>query len=159
MNLARGEPRWAVTYTLLLALIAQVIPLPDVLDLVRPAFLVLSVIYWSIYAPRAGGIFAAWAAGLALDVFKGAVLGQNALAVALIAYITITLHQRLRNQTLFQQSLFVFLTLSLYELVVWGIQGWTQNSSPSAWRFMQPPVGAMCWAFVAWLLGRTHVRH
>ena len=82
----------------------------------RPSFVALVVVYWSIFAPHAGGIFAAWLAGLALDVFKGDVLGQNALALALVAYIAMSLHQRLRNQTLVQQSLFVFAVLTLNEI-------------------------------------------
>jgi rod shape-determining protein MreD len=158
MNLARREPRWAVTFTLLLALIAQVIPLPDWLSVVRPAFVALVIIYWSIYAPHAGGIFAPWLAGIALDVFKGEVLAQNALAIALIAYITMSLHQRLRNQTLVQQSLFVFVMLALNEVVVWGIEGWSGHSVSSAWRWIQPMVGAMLWPFIALLVGRTHTR-
>ena len=158
MNLARREPRWAVTLTLLLALIAQVIPLPDWLSVVRPAFVALVIIYWSIYAPHAGGIFAPWLAGIALDVFKGEVLAQNALAIALIAYITMSLHQRLRNQTLVQQSLFAFVMLSLNEVVVWGIEGWSGHSVSSSWRWIQLMVGAMLWPFIAWLVGRTHTR-
>ena len=158
MNLARREPRWAVTFTLLLALIAQVIPLPDWLSVVRPGFVALVIIYWSIYAPHAGGIFAPWLAGIALDVFKGEVLAQNALAIALVAYITMSLHQRLRNQTLVQQSLFVFLMLSVNEVVVWGIEGWSGHSVASPWRWIQPMVGAMLWPFIALLVGRTHTR-
>ena len=158
MNLARSEPRWAVTFTVLLALIAQVIPLPEWLSVVRPAFVALVIIYWSIYAPHAGGIFAPWLAGLALDVFTSEVLAQNALAIALIAYITMSLHQRLRNQTLVQQSLFVFVMLALNEVVVWGIEGWSGHSVSSAWRWIQPMIGAMLWPFVALLVGRTHTR-
>jgi len=158
MNLARREPRWAVTFTLLLALIAQVIPLPEWLSVIRPAFVALVIIYWSIYAPHAGGIFAPWLAGIALDVFTGEVLAQNALAIALIAYITMSLHQRLRNQTLVQQSLFVFVMLALNEVVVWGIEGWSGHSASSAWRWIHPMIGAMLWPFVALLVGRTHTR-
>jgi rod shape-determining protein MreD len=158
MNLARREPRWAVTFTLLLALIAQVIPLPDWLSVVRPGFVALVIIYWSIYAPHAGGIFAPWLAGIALDVFKGEVLAQNALAIALIAYVTMSLHQRLRNQTLVQQSLFVFFMLMVNEVVVWGIEGWSGHSVASPWRWIQPMIGAMLWPFVAMLVGRTHTR-
>lgn len=158
MNLSRREPRWAVTFTVLLALIAQVLPLPDFLSVVRPSFIALAILYWAIYAPHAGGIFAAWLAGLALDVFKGEVLGQNALAIALIAYIAISLHQRLRNQTLVQQSLFVFAMLTFNELVVWSIEGWTAQAVSSAWRWIQPMIGAMLWPFIALLLGRTHSR-
>jgi rod shape-determining protein MreD len=158
MNLARREPRWAVTFTVLLALIAQALPLPIWLESIRPSFIGLAIIYWSIYAPHAGGIFAAWIAGLAFDVFKGDVLAQNALAMALIAYVTMTLHQRLRNQTLVQQSLFVFAMLCVNGLVVWGIEGWTGNTASMPWRWLQPMIGAMIWPFVALLLGRTHAR-
>jgi rod shape-determining protein MreD len=158
MNFARREPRWAVTFTVLLALILQALPLPTWLEAVRPSFIGLVVIYWGIYAPHAGGIFAPWLAGLGLDVFKGDVLGQNALAIALVAYIAMSLHQRLRNQTLVQQSLFVFAALTLNEFVVWGIEGWSGHSISSPWRWIQPMIGAMLWPFVALLVGRTHVR-
>jgi rod shape-determining protein MreD len=158
MNLARREPRWAVAFSVLLALILQALPLPTWLEAVRPSFVGIVVIYWAIYAPHAGGIFAPWLAGLALDVFKGDVLGQNALAIVLVAYITMSLHQRLRNQTLIQQSLFVFAMLTLNEAVVWIIEGWTGHSLASPWRWIQPMIGAMLWPFVAMLVGRTHVR-
>jgi rod shape-determining protein MreD len=158
MNMARGEPRWAVFFTVLIALIAQVLPLPDWLSAVRPSFIAVVVIYWGIFSPHAGGIFAPWLAGLALDVFKGDVLGQNALAIALVAYIAMSLHQRLRNQTLIQQSLFVFAVLALNEFVVWGIEGWSGHSVSSPWRWIQPMIGAMLWPFVALLAGRTHSR-
>jgi len=158
MNLARREPRWAVFFSVLLALIAQLLPLPDWLSVVRPSFVALVIIYWSIYAPHAGGIFAPWLAGLALDVFKGDVLAQNALAVSLVAYIAMSLHQRLRNQTLVQQSLFVFAMLTLNEFVVFAIEGWSGHAVSSSWRWLQPMIGAMLWPFVALLAGRTHSR-
>ena len=158
MNFARREPRWAVFFSVLIALIVQVVPLPDWLAVVRPSFIGLVIIYWSIFAPHAGGIFAPWLAGLALDVFKGDVLGQNALAISLIAYITMTLHQRLRNQTLIQQSLFVCLMLYVGAIVVWGIEGWSGESVSSHWRWVQPMIGAMLWPFIAMLVGRTHSR-
>jgi rod shape-determining protein MreD len=158
VNFERREPRWAVTLTLLVALIATVIPLPEWLDVVRPSFLALVVVYWSIYSPHAGGIFAAWLAGLALDVFNGDVLGQHALALALVAYIAMSLHQRLRNQTIIQQSLFVFAVLTLNEFVIWGIEGWTDHSVATPWRWVQPMIAAMLWPFIAMLVGRTHTR-
>lgn len=158
MSMHSREPRWAVFFTVLLALIVQVLPLPDWLSAVRPSFVALVVVYWGIYAPHAGGIFAPWLAGLALDVFKGAVLGQNALAIALVAYIAMSLHQRLRNQPLFQQSLFVFAVLTLNEFVLLAIEGWSGNAITTPWRWIQPMVGAMLWPFVVLLVGRTHSR-
>ena len=66
-----------------MALILTVLPLPPWLDILRPAFLVLTVLYWSVNAPRTGGIALGFFAGLALDVFQGPVLGEHALALAL----------------------------------------------------------------------------
>jgi rod shape-determining protein MreD len=154
MNMGHREPRWAVFITVLLAIIVQTLPLPNWLEPVRPSFICLVI----IFAPHAGGIFAPWLAGLALDVFKGEVLGQNALAVALVAYIAMSLHQRLRNQTLVQQSLFVFAMLTLNEFVVWAVEGWSGNAATTPWRWIQPMIGAMLWPFVALLVGRTHSR-
>ena len=158
MNMARREPRWAVAVTVLLALILQALPLPTWLEAVRPSFIGLVIVYWAIYAPHAGGIFAPWLAGIGYDVFKGEVLGQNALALALVAYIAMSLHQRLRNQTLVQQSLFVFAMLTLNEFVVFAIEGWSGHAISSPWRWLQPMIGAMLWPFVALLAGRTHSR-
>lgn len=159
MNLARREPRWAVTFTLLIGLILNVLPLPDWLAVVRPSFIALVIIYWGIYAPHAGGIFGPFVAGLALDVFKGDVLGQNALAAITVAYIAMSLHQRLRNQTLVQQSLFVFAVLTLNEGIIWAIEGWSGHAVATPWRWIQPMIGGMLWPFVALMLGRTHQKH
>jgi len=158
VNMTRREPRWAVAFTVLLALILQALPLPSWLEAVRPSFIGLAVIYWAVFAPHAGGIFAPWLAGLGFDVFKGEVLGQNALALALVAYIAMSLHQRLRNQTLVQQSLFVFAVLTLNEFVVWGIEGWSGHGVTTPWRWIQPMIGGMLWPFIALLLSRTHTR-
>ncbi len=157
MNFARREPRWAVFFSVLLALIAQVVPLPDWLSLVRPSFIGLVIIYWSIFAPHAGGIFAPWIAGLALDVFKGDVLGQNALAIALIAYITMT-PASAPAQPDAGPAVDVRVRLMLYvnEIVVWGIEGWSGHVGLHAWRWIQPMIGAMLWPFIAMLVGRTH---
>jgi len=42
--------------------------------------------------------------------------------------------------------------------VVWGIQGWTEQSVSSSWRWIQPMVGAMVWPFLSLLLSRSHAR-
>ena len=69
------DSRARLILSVLVALILTVLPLPPWLDVVRPAFLVLTVIYWSVNAPRAGGLAIGFFAGLLLDVFQGPVLG------------------------------------------------------------------------------------
>ena len=45
---------------LLLAFIAQIIPLPAAVDVFRPPFVVLVVIFWSLRAPGVGGGIRTW---------------------------------------------------------------------------------------------------
>jgi rod shape-determining protein MreD len=151
-----SEPRAAMALTSLLALVLNVVPLPSWLSVIRPAFVVLAVIYWSLKAPRAGGITLGFLGGLAVDVFKGAVLGQYALATSLIAYVAIRQHLLIRNKPVFEQTLYVAVALFLWELVIWSIDGWT-GGSPSGWlRWVPVITGALLWPLLGPLLGRTH---
>ena len=105
------EPRGWMVFTSFVALFLSVLPLPRWLDIVRPAFVVLAVLYFSITWPRAGGIGLGFFSGLALDAFQGPVLGQHALALSPVTYIAVREHQRIRSKPAFQQSLIVFFAL------------------------------------------------
>jgi len=129
-----------------------VLPLPPWLDVVRPAFLVLTVIYWSVNAPRAGGLAIGFFAGLLLDVFQGPVLGEHALALSLITYIAVREHQRIRSKPAIQQALIVFAALILYEVVLFMIDGWTGNPVTSPLRWVHTVTGALLWPPVAAIL-------
>jgi len=156
MSLRHSEPRGAMLLTALGALALHLLPLPDVLGIFRPAFVVLCVVYWSLNAPRAGGIALGFITGLALDVFKGAVLGQYALATSLIAYVTIRQHLLMRNKPVFEQTLFVVVMLLLWEVVIWAIDGWTGQASAGLGRWVHVATGALCWLPITLALGRTH---
>ena len=156
MSARMREPRGRLFLTTLLALFLSVVPLPAGLDAVRPAFLVLTVLYWSIAAPRAGGIALGWIAGLALDIFQGSVLGQHALALSLVTYIAVREHQKIRSKPVFQQSLIVMGLLFIYEFVVFAIDGWTGHVLYGPLRWLQILTGAILWPLAAALLGRSH---
>jgi rod shape-determining protein MreD len=136
----------------LVALILTVLPLPPWADVVRPAFLVLTVIYWSVNAPRAGGLAIGFFAGLLLDVFQGPVLGEHALALSLITYIAVREHQRIRSKPAIQQALIVFAALILYEAVLFMIDGWTGNPVTSPLRWVHTVTGALIWPPAAAIL-------
>ncbi len=151
-------PRGMMILSALLGLGLQFIPLPTMLDDIRPAFLVLTVIYWSLAVPRAGGIALGFIAGLAIDVFNGAVLGQYALATSLLAYLAIRQHLLIRNKPVFEQTLLVALALTLYEVVVWIIDGWSGHRVGDITRWLHILTGAVVWPLVTGLLGQTHSR-
>ncbi len=150
--------RGRMVFTVLAALILTVLPLPAWLDLVRPAFLVLTVLWWSIAAPRLGGIGLGWFSGLILDVFQGPVLGQHALALALVNYIGVREHQRIRSKPAFQQSLIIFAALAVYEFVVFAIDGWSGHPVTSPLRWIHTVTGALVWPAAAAILSHSSGR-
>lgn len=158
MNARFREPRAHVLLSSLVALICSALPLPPALDAVRPPFLVLVVLYWSIATPRAGGLLLGFAAGLALDTFQGSVLGQHALAMSLITYIAVREHQKIRSKPYFQQALIVLGALFLYEFVIFSIDGWSGHPMTSSRRWLHIATGAAVWPLIAALLERTHAR-
>ena len=150
------HPRLTVLMTSIIGLVLTVAPLPTWLATVRPAFLVLTVLYWSIAAPRAGGLALGFAAGLALDVFQGAVLGQHALALTVITYIAVREHQKIRSKPAFQQALVVFGALVVYEFVVFAIDGWSGHPLTSPLRWVHTASGAILWPLATAVLERSH---
>ena len=86
--------------------------------------------------------------GLLLDVANDAVLGQHALALALIAFLTAQLHQRLRVFPLSQQTIVIFIFTIIYNLVILWIKGIT-GSAPGVWLIVLPSfTTALVWPLV-----------
>ncbi len=150
------HPRLTILTTAIIALVLSILPLPNWLALLRPAFLVLTVLYWSIMIPRAGGVLFGFASGLALDVFQGSLLGEHALALALVAYLAIRLHLLVRAKPLFEQSLFVFAALMVYEFMLWVIDGWSGHPLSAPTRWAHTLTGALIWPLVVGVLGRFY---
>jgi len=154
----KAEGRGRLLFSALVALVLTVLPLPPWLDMLRPAFLVLTVLYWSVNAPRTGGIALGFFAGLALDVFQGPVLGEHALALALVTYMVVREHQRIRSKPAIQQALIVFAALVVYEIVLFMIDGWTGHAVTTPLRWVHTLTGALIWppaaAILAYVVGR-----
>jgi rod shape-determining protein MreD len=150
------HPRLTVLVTALLGLVLTVAPLPNYLAVVRPAFLVLVVLYWSTMVPRAGGVALGFFTGLILDVFQGSLLGEHALALAFVTYLAIRVHLLMRAKPLFEQSLFVLAALMIYEFLLWVIDGWSGHPLTAVARWVHPLTGALIWPLIAGVLGRFH---
>jgi len=146
------DSRGRLLLSALVALILTVLPLPAWADPVRPQFLVLMVLFWSVNAPRTGGVALGFFCGLMLDVFQGPVLGEHALALSLAAYIFVREHQRIRSKPAFQQALIVFAALVVYEIVLFAIDGWTGHPITSPLRWIHTVTGALIWPPAAAML-------
>ncbi len=151
--------RLPMTLSSLVALAFSVIPLPSPADAFRPDLLVLVVFYWSIESPRAGGLALAFMAGLALDVVRGVVLGQHALALTLMAAWITHLRLRLRVFSMLSQSLTIFALLTGYQFILFWVDGATGNPVTAFSRWLAPVIGALTWPLVAGALSRMRGRN
>ena len=150
--------RLPMALSALVALALAVLPLPSMLESLRPDFLVLVVFYWSIELPRAGGLTLAFMAGLALDVIHGVVLGQHALALTLMAAWATHLRLRLRVFSMLSQCLTIFALLTGYQFILFWVDGATGNPVTAFGRWLAPVIGALLWPVLAGILSRLHER-
>jgi rod shape-determining protein MreD len=150
--------RLPMLISVVVALILSVVPLPYWASVARPDFLVIVVLYWAIMSPRAGGLLLAFLAGIALDAFKGVVLGQHALALTFVAAIAIKMHLRIRVFPILHQALTIFMLLVLYQVVLWWIDGASGHPVSTPWRWLPSLTGAALWPVFAGLLGFAYQR-
>ena len=153
-----GLNRLPMYVSVVIGLTLSILPLPHWLDVARPDVLAIVVLYWAIMVPRAGGITLAFASGLALDAFKGVVLGQHALALSLATYVAIKLHLRIRIFPIWHQALTMFWLLALYEFVLFWIDGATGHPITNYARWIPAFTGALLWPVFAGLLGNAYQR-
>ncbi len=151
---------WVIIMSFGIALMLTMLPLPDWAAYWRPEWATMVLIYWCMALPERVGVATGWVVGLFLDVIHGAVLGQYALALALIAYFTLTLHQRLRIYPLIQQSLIVLLLVLMQQLLITWIRGFLGQPPASLTHWLPSLTSMLLWAWMFIVLRdlRRHFR-
>ena len=148
---------WVIVSTVILAGLFSIIPLPDWLEAYRPEWAALVMIYWVIALPHRIGLFTAWLVGLFMDVLEGSLLGLNALALALVAYLAMSLYQRMRMFTAIQQSSTVLILVGIHQLLsFWVLTANSQNTAPNLIFMISALSSAIIWPFV--FLGLRYLR-
>ncbi len=138
----------AIVLSFAAALLLTIVPLSDGLRPLRPDWVGLTLIYWSLALPERVSVGSGWLAGLFLDVLTGSLLGQHAFGLSVVAYLCVRLHQRIRLYPLWQQSLTVLMLLALHQLLSLWIERTIGRPSPGWIYWMPSVVGALLWPFV-----------
>jgi rod shape-determining protein MreD len=131
--------------TLLVALVLNLVALPGFLQLLRPDFIALTLIYWVVYHPRRVGFSPAWFLGLTMDVADGSLFGQHALAYAMLMYLAILLHRRIVMFGMRHQVLHVLAILGAAHAVMLLVRIVAGDDFPGPLYFAPSIVGALMW--------------
>jgi rod shape-determining protein MreD len=111
-----------ILFTLLIALMASIMPMPLNADAFRPDWVLIVLMYWSMALPGRVNIITAWVMGFLFDVLLGSVLGVHAAGMAITIYIIVRNYQKIRNFSIWQQALITGVLAALYHLIVFWLQ-------------------------------------
>lgn len=138
----------SVYISLLLALLLQLLPWSGTALLLRPDFVLLTLIFWVLRAPQLCNIGTAWCIGLLIDIATGGLFGQNALAYALSAFFAVIYQRRLALFNVWQQAAYVFALLLLTQATLLVLKLFADGESPG-WVYFLPSVsGILLWQLV-----------
>ena len=140
--------RWLLIPTMGVALLLTLLPLPEWATELRPPWVALTLLYWILAAPERVGVFWGWAMGLLLDVGIGTVLGQHALSLAVMAWMMVSLHRRLRLYPPVQQALVVWLLLLAERLVSLWVMGALGQPTPGLPYWLSTLTGLLIWPWI-----------
>jgi rod shape-determining protein MreD len=153
MVAGRPHGTWFILLTLVIASLLGITPLPEWLEVWRPEWIALVLVYWVIALPHRIGLFSAWIVGFFVDVLEGSLLGLNAIALTLIAYVALSLYQRLRMFTPLQQSTTILMLIGVSQLLIFWVLTATGQNTPRNLLFVVSALSsALVWPLVFVLL-------
>jgi rod shape-determining protein MreD len=138
----------AVPVSFLVALVLTLLPMPEWTVWLRPAWVMMVLIYWSMTSPQHVNVGTAWAVGIILDVLNGTLLGEHALALIIVTYFVVRMHSQLRMYPILQQAIWIFLFVLLYQFVLFCVQGFL-GELPKTWLYWSSSATSMLlWPWV-----------
>ncbi|MEJ2802377.1 rod shape-determining protein MreD [Comamonadaceae bacterium PP-2] len=141
---------WFIWLSLALALLLAMLPLGRLVWM--PDIMAVVLMFWAVHQPGRMGMAGAFALGLVMDIHQGSILGQHALAYALLAFLAAVLSRRILWYGVIQQALHVF-PLFLAAHLVMLAAGVVATGLFPGWDVMLAPVAeAVLWPMVSWVL-------
>lgn len=144
----RANALWVILVSLLIGMMLSIFPLPEWAEAFRPEWVLLILVYWCMALPNRVGVGLSWTMGLLIDVAQGSLLGQHALGYAVIAFLVIESHQRVRIFPVWQQALVLLTLLLLQQFLMTWIDGMIGQAPNTLQIFAPALVGMLLWPWV-----------
>ena len=156
--MSRARNGWVLPVSLLLALLLGLVPLPGLVQPLRPYWLALVLAYWLLEEPERIGLGGAFLLGLVADLAFGGLLGEQALRLVVMAFILDRFRARMRFFPLSQQALVVGVLL-LNDRVVTAAIHVVMGAPQLPWMYWCAPVlGMLLWAPLHFVLDALRLR-
>jgi rod shape-determining protein MreD len=143
--MSRPRRAWILPVSIVIALLLGLLPLPGMLQPLRPYWLALVMAYWVIEAPDSAGLGFAFVVGIIADLMFGGLLGEQALRLVIMTFILQRFRARLRFFPTSQQALAIGVLL-LNDRVVTGAVHLALGEPALPWNYWWAPVlGMLLW--------------
>ena len=152
--ISRNDRFSIIFFTLVVAVVLTLLPMPPMLDLMRPYWVALVVIYWSLETQDRISLGMAFTLGLVLDLLSASLLGLHALSLVIIVYLVARFRARLRFFPPWQQALSVLALLFNDRIILLWIISLQGEPLPSLAFWLPPIVGTLLWPWLFLLLDR-----
>ena len=156
--MSRARNGWVLPVSLLLALLLGLVPLPGMLQPLRPYWLALVLAYWLLEEHEQVGLGVAFALGVVADLVFGGLLGEQAMRLVVMAFILDRFRARMRFFPLSQQALVIGVLL-LNDRVISAAIHVVMGAPQLPWLYwLAPLVGLLLWAPLHFVLDGLRLR-
>ena len=156
MIMPRGEPLLLpvnpvfIGASLVVGLAFNMLPLGRIVWM--PDLLMVLLVFWAVHQPLRIGMGTAFVLGLCMDVSQSALLGQHALAYAVLMYGIALTHRRLHWYSAVSQAPQMAALFALAHAVQ-VVVGLLAGGALPGWSVLAAPgLEALLWAPASWLL-------
>jgi len=147
---------WFIILSLMVALLLNLLPLQGIVLTLRPDFVALVLLYWSINQPQRVGMSVAFGMGLLMDVGNSSMLGQHALAYSVMIFLALLMRRRLRIFGLLEQAPQIGLMLLAAQFITLLTELLNRAHFPGWYFFLASITGALLWPLISSLLKIPH---
>src|SRR5687768_12120928 len=103
--------------SIIMALILNLIPMPENLKWLKPNFIALVILYWVIFTPGTFGLYFTFIVGICIDLLTNNLLGSTSLTLLPMVFLGDMFNYRFRAFNLWQQLLVIFSALGITQLI------------------------------------------
>jgi rod shape-determining protein MreD len=149
---SQGIRQLVFALSLFIALLLQLVSLPDFLAAARPMWLPLVIGYWALREPRVSCLVGAFVLGFCADIVFGTVIGQHALGLVVVAYLMMRLRPVFILFPLWQATLAMFMVWFLFALIMFWVDGISQHHADLWLRWAPVLSTTLFWPLIYTLL-------
>ncbi|MDG6882435.1 Rod shape-determining protein mreD [Phocoenobacter uteri] len=136
----------------IVAFILEIMPWPIQMQGLRPAWIVLLLIYWVLALPQRINVGSAFITGIVWDLVLGSVLGIHALVLSIAIYFVAKYHLILRNMSLWFQSILIMLYVALIRVMIFFVELLLHNVEFHSQELLGALISGLLWPWIYLLM-------